>query len=141
MRQVVLGIIFRENNGVKEYLLITAKKYFGKYTGLFYPCGGHVEEGENPKQALIREVKEELGIVIKPIRELAKTGSDIANQETYWWECEKVPFEIEMGIDDNKIASVRWLEKEYILANPSLFWPATNSFFASYFKSQLTNEL
>jgi len=35
MKKVVLGIIHRENESVKEYLLITAKKDFGKVTGLF----------------------------------------------------------------------------------------------------------
>ena len=134
MKKVVLGIIHRENKGIKEYLLITAKKDFGKFTGLFYPCGGHVEDGETIKEALIREVKEELGIQIIPINQISQTGSDIADQVTYWWECQKIPSDTKLIIDSNEVASVGWFKKEEILNNKDIFWPTTYNFFFKYFK-------
>jgi hypothetical protein len=38
-------------------------------SGLWLPPGGHVEEGEDPRQAVIREAREELGITARPHRE------------------------------------------------------------------------
>jgi len=55
MKQVVVGIISRiRAGGAEEFLLVNSKKDFGKYTGFYYPPGGHVEDGENIEQALIR---------------------------------------------------------------------------------------
>lgn len=51
MKEVVVGIIPRdipsENN---EYLLMSSKRDFGEYTGLYYPPGGHLEMSEDEKQ-------------------------------------------------------------------------------------------
>ncbi|NLZ92664.1 MAG: NUDIX domain-containing protein, partial [Firmicutes bacterium] len=37
------------------------------FPGYWDLIGGHIEEGENPKEALVREIKEELGIEIHGI--------------------------------------------------------------------------
>ena len=66
MKRVVVGIISRKNTeGVEQYLLVSSKKYFGIFTGYYYPPGGHLEEGEEEVACLKRELKEELGIEAK----------------------------------------------------------------------------
>jgi len=44
--------------------------------GLF---GGHINEGENPLEAIIREIKEELGLKLK--KELIKRVAEFINEE------------------------------------------------------------
>ncbi len=51
------GIIFIKDNKI---LLAKRKSELGKNT--WGSCGGHIEIGETPKQAAIREAREELGI-------------------------------------------------------------------------------
>lgn len=135
MKEVVLGIIFRKNIEDKEYLFISANKDFGKFTGLLYPPGGHVEKGEGYKDTLIREVNEELGIIIKPTKLLAKTGSDVANQVTYWLECKEIPFNTTIVRDKKEIASAKWMTEEMIQKNKGLFWPTTFDLFTKYLKN------
>ena len=57
---VVAGYILHNN----KVLLVHHKKL-----GLWLPIGGHINENETPDQALIREVKEEVGINIEILNE------------------------------------------------------------------------
>lgn len=57
---ILLSIIFIKNKEGK-YLIQKTSKEKG---GLFSSTGGHVISGENSKETIIREVKEELGIDI-----------------------------------------------------------------------------
>lgn len=61
--------------------------------------GGHVEEGETPEEALIREVKEELGVDLENWKffrtYVCKTGDAYPNVKyIYWAELEKNPHEL-----------------------------------------------
>lgn len=52
-------------------LLLSAKKKAGQSNGLLYEFpGGKLEPGENAQQAIIREIREELGCSIQPVRML-----------------------------------------------------------------------
>jgi 8-oxo-dGTP diphosphatase len=52
------------SDGAPEVLL--AKKKTGLGTGKTVALGGHVEDGETPAEAAVREVKEESGIAVDP---------------------------------------------------------------------------
>lgn len=62
MEHCVVGIIEKEDAGVMRYLLVSAKKDFGRFTGYYYPPGGHLAPGEDEIGGLVREIKEELRI-------------------------------------------------------------------------------
>ena len=52
-------------------LLLGAKKKAGQSNGLLYEFpGGKVEPGENARDAIIREIREELGCAVHPVRML-----------------------------------------------------------------------
>lgn len=61
MPQKKVEVLVRAIIQIKGKILV-CKKLRSKY--FFFP-GGHLEFGENTKRALIREIKEELGITIK----------------------------------------------------------------------------
>lgn len=124
MKHVVVGLITTEEGGTKKYLLISSKKDFGEFTGAYYPPGGHLEEGENEQAALVRELKEELGLKVTPIRKIAETGADVPNQTTHWWECE--------AGDDSMHVSDELMDACYVSAEEiktMKLWPATRRFF------------
>jgi mutator protein MutT len=57
---IAVAIIFIENSKGEFLIQKTSKKKGGLYSS----TGGHVDHGETPDQAIIREVKEEIGIDI-----------------------------------------------------------------------------
>jgi 8-oxo-dGTP pyrophosphatase MutT (NUDIX family) len=129
MKKVVVGIISRTNaNREVEYLLVSSKKRFGDFSGSFYPPGGHVKEGETKKEALKRELKEELNIDIEPVKEIAETSGDVDGQITYWWLCNITGGHL-------KINKKELYEAQFFSQNvmKSLkLWPATKAFFDKY---------
>lgn len=130
MKVVVIGLISRVNpNGKQEFLLISSKKDFDEFTGFYYPPGGHLKKGEDEKQALIREIKEELGIEVEPIEKITESPGDVPNQMTHWWKCsiDNVSF----ILNKDEIADVRWFSEEEI-KNSEKIWPATKNFFKDF---------
>lgn len=128
MHHVVIGILSRKRGDDVEYYLVSSTKDFGEFSGAYYPPGGHIETGEDEKSALIREIKEELGIDVSPIHRIAEMHGDVKDQMTYWWACDMVG-----GIfvvDSQEIAHSGWFTREEM---KSLFlWPATKKFFDEY---------
>ena len=61
--EVVLGIIFNDN-----MIYVQKRPPQGLFAGLWEFPGGKVEPGESPEEALHRELKEELGVKIRIVR-------------------------------------------------------------------------
>lgn len=67
----VQGVMYSKNNDKIEYLIIKRSEKDG---GFWQGVTGTLEEGEKLKECLIREIKEELGIVnINNISEIEET--------------------------------------------------------------------
>ena len=60
---VVAGVVF-ERRGGKDVVLVTQRKKGAHLEGLWELPGGKLEEGEDPRDALVRELREELGIEV-----------------------------------------------------------------------------
>ncbi len=118
MFDVAVTYILRDNLGVAEVLL--GEKLRGLGAGNIVGPGGKVEEGETPEEAAIREVREEVGLVIEshalsPLarihypflhRENLSQRSFVFSAQTFsgeirvsgelvasWWPVEKIPYE------------------------------------------------
>ena len=74
---VVVGIIFHE----RKFLAEKRKKSDKIDPGIVSLPGGHVEPGESRKAALMREMKEELNIVVKKTRFIQKSRWVASNGE------------------------------------------------------------
>lgn len=75
------GVVFRERSGEKQFLLVETKND----PNLWVLPKGHVEEGENEREAAVREMREETGIWARIVRDLKTVsyklnGADVTVQ-------------------------------------------------------------
>jgi 8-oxo-dGTP pyrophosphatase MutT (NUDIX family) len=63
------GIVVRQDKGVPLYLLVTARRNDREWV---LPKG-HIEPGESPEQAAIREVREEAGVEADLVEQIGTT--------------------------------------------------------------------
>ena len=105
--RVVAAVIRNE-----EKIFATARGY-GDYKGWWEFPGGKIENGETPKQALIREIREELTVEIA-VGELIRTveydyPSFHLSMDCFWAEI------ISGHIELKEAEAARWLRKEELL--------------------------
>ena len=106
---------------IKEDKVLATKYKLGNKKGYFDIPGGKIEEGEEPKQAAIREMKEETGIDIKNLMYRGNIVIEYPNRifdfDVFFCnECEGEPQEFEEN-ESFWIGIKELLQKEKILSN------------------------
>ena len=76
--QVAAGVIL---NNKKSHVYVTKRKSYQDLAGLWEFPGGKVKEGESIKDALKRELLEEVGIVVKKATEFVKLDFDYPDKK------------------------------------------------------------
>lgn len=126
-RHAVVGLISKTEDGIKKFLLVRSD-FYEDFKDCYYPPGGHLEEGEDEATALKREVKEELGIDVLPLKEIASDFGDVKDRFIHYWTCDydDQPFIIQ----ESEIADARFFSREEM--SRIKLWPATKKFFDKY---------
>lgn len=124
---VAVVALIKDNSGKYLFIKPTDYKDFGDYQDAWYPPTGHVKENESMEKALIRELKEELNLDIKPVRLLTEWEQDIKGETAFWWECKILKGRIKKSheIKDFGYFSEKEVEKLKL-------WPATVKYFEKY---------
>ena len=102
----------------KYLMLHRVKKHHDINAGKWIGVGGHVENGETPEECLLREVKEETGLVLTAyrLRGLVTFLSDVCEPELMCVFTADA-FDGEMiECDEGELA---WVEKSDVLALPT----------------------
>jgi mutator protein MutT len=74
--------------------------------------GGHVEPGETPRDAICRELAEELGIEVRPTRRVGAVRTDDDRYVLAVWVVRHVAGEFQP--DPKEIADYRWLSPDAV---------------------------
>lgn len=88
--------------------------------------GGTVEYGESLEEAVVRELREELGIEVEPIKELWQCTIH-SGTRLHWWLVELVT-EPKFSPDPDEVESYAWLKVAQIKSLPELL-PSNADFF------------
>lgn len=98
---------------------------------------GHVDEGETYRDAIIREAREELGIVINPV-EFRKFFRKDRDEFFSMWFTAVVPRDIVLTVDQEEVAEVKWWAREELILrieeHPDEFVPSASQW-SEYFWS------
>lgn len=129
MKDTKLVAVALIKNEEGKFLFIKPSNYkdFGEYQEAWYPPTGHVKEEESIEECLIREVKEELNLDIKPIKLIREWEQDVPGEHAFWWECEIVGGDI---VKSHEILDYGYFSDEEI--KELKLWPATARFFKKF---------
>ena len=107
--RVAVSIIFIENDD-KFLIQKTSKEKGGEYSS----TGGHINKGETPKEAILREVEEELGFTLNS--DLIKDYGPIKDDKVFrflFYTQEYIPIEL-VSLQTEEVEEVSYMTKEEI---------------------------
>ncbi len=84
-----------------KFLLIKRGKR-GEAEDYWCPITGAVEDGETQRQAVAREAKEEMGIIVKPIKKVWECYTEDRQYLLHWWSVRLIKDEIKVNADEVK---------------------------------------
>ena len=102
-----------------RFLMIRRADHLEDAPGYWTPTGGRIEPGESPEQAVVREMAEEVGVVVRPLRALAETDSAAGDYRLHWWLAEITSGEARPSCDE--VAELRWLTLHELRAMEPVF--------------------
>ena len=71
--------------------------------------GGRVEAGESLREAVVREVQEELGITVRPLARVWECASSDGAYWLHWWLAEPLDDEVSLLPNAREVDGARWL--------------------------------
>ena len=115
MKMTTLCYIEKEG---KYLMLHRVKKHHDINAGKWIGVGGHVENGETPEECLLREVKEETGLVLTAyrLRGLVTFLSDVCEPELM---CVFTADAFDGEMIECDEGELEWVEKSDVLALPT----------------------
>lgn len=119
------GVVVLIRDG-EEYLLVEQGKE--PYRGKWGPVHGAMEEGEIQEEAVVRETREEVGLVVDPIERIAKTPADYKVDKLHWWTAEREKGKI--AVDESEISDYGFFGMDEVFDLPLL--PQAQNFFEEY---------
>ncbi|MCD6484026.1 MAG: NUDIX domain-containing protein [Candidatus Odinarchaeota archaeon] len=112
------GVIIHENK------VLLVKLNYGYARGKWVIPGGLVECGETLQEAIVREIKEETGLVVKPIgivgiRALVRKSDNLTDVYcTFVCQLESSPNSI--SVQQSELEDVKWFSLDEIDSNPEI---------------------
>ena len=78
--------------------------------GYWTPPSGGIEDGESPADTVVREMREELDVTVRPVRSVWQCPTEDGNYDLDWWLVEIT--EGEPRCAESQIAAMGWFSLE-----------------------------
>ena len=105
LAQGVVAVVRRE----AKLLVIRRSAHVVAPRAFCFP-GGHIEPGESEGEALVREVREELGVTVEPLRSLWRSVTE-RGVAISWWQATLSPHQV-LKPNPAEVESVHWFAPE-----------------------------
>ena len=97
-------------------LLVIRRAAGVSFAGYWSPLSGKVEPGELQSDAVVREVREEVGLEVRALRKVWECPAENAEYLLHWWLVEETAPGAELTLDPREVADADFFDREEIHA-------------------------
>ena len=113
-REAIVAVLRRGDR-----VLVIERGPKARRPGYWAPLSGTIEPGESQQEALVREVREEVGLTVTPLAKVWESETDDGLFRLHWWTAEA-------GTDDvvaapGEVSEARWVTAGEFLAMEPVF--------------------
>lgn len=101
--RVVVAVLVRDG-----HVLVIKRGPGSRRPGYWAPLSGKVEPGESDVSALVREVQEEVGLVVTPGAKVWENDTDDGRFRLHWWTAKAAPGEL--VLNPGEVSDARWVD-------------------------------
>ena len=94
----------------RERVLVIQRAEGVIFPGYWAPLSGRLEPGEAQAEALVREVHEEVGLVVRAGRKVWECPSSDGIYTLHWWTAELEDESREVVPDPREVSAYAWIE-------------------------------
>jgi 8-oxo-dGTP diphosphatase len=107
-KEAVVGVIRREGR-----VLVIQRGPGVRMNGYWSPPTGRIEAGESQVQAVVREMREELGLEVRPLAKVWESQTDDGSFLLHWWLVEEDGHELRLNASE--VSAAVWVNAEEFL--------------------------
>ncbi|MEX2208502.1 MAG: NUDIX domain-containing protein [Myxococcota bacterium] len=105
MLEGIVAVIARDGR-----VLVIRRAQGIPFAGYWAPLSGRLEPGESQAQALVREVHEEVGLVVRAGRKIWECPSSDGLYRLHWWLAQLDDASREVVPDPREVSAYAWVE-------------------------------
>lgn len=113
MREAIVAVL-RQGDRV----LVIQRGPLVMLPGYWTPLSGRIEPGESQEAAVVREVREEIGIRVTPVAKVWECPTDDGDFFLHWWTAHLESGQVEsmqLILDPGEVSDARWVTPDEFL--------------------------
>jgi 8-oxo-dGTP diphosphatase len=114
LREAIVAVLLRADR-----VLVIRRGPESARSGYWAPLSGKLEPGETQEEALVREVREEVGLAVSPLAKVWESETDDGRFRLHRWTAETGTDEVVP--DPGEVSEFRWVTPEEFLVMAPLF--------------------
>jgi 8-oxo-dGTP pyrophosphatase MutT (NUDIX family) len=91
-----------------DRVLVIERGPRAKWSGYWSPLSGRIEPGESQEEAVVREVREEIGLGVRPVLKVWECYTDDGEFLLHWWTVDIV--EGHLTLEPGEASAARWVK-------------------------------